>query len=105
MKKLILVILITVCICATAIAGSLPRSGVTKPSRVYLVVMSSTNTGNSVFNYVYHKVDSWELCFSIIENSRIDIPISGDAEASIAMYCTAGKGMYRSNDEMRNQKD
>lgn len=103
MKKLILLVLIlTVLFCGQAYAGA---SSYKVTSPVYLVVMSSTNTSNSVFNYVYHKVDSWELCFSIIENSRIDIPISGDAEASIAMYCTAGKGMYRSNNEMRNQKD
>jgi hypothetical protein len=94
MKKLILVILITVCICATAIAGSLPRSGVTKPSRVYLVVMSSTNTGNNVFNYVYHEMYDWQQCFDVIKNSRVDIPTSGDAESSIAMYCAPNKGRY-----------
>ena len=57
----------------------------------YLVVMSSTNTSNSVFITEYHKVESMEQCYEIVQNALVKIPQGGDAESAIAMYCTPTK--------------
>jgi hypothetical protein len=59
-----------------------------RPRKVYLVVMSCTNTGNSAFHFNYHEVESLEACYDMVNHARVDIPDDGDAESSVVIYCT-----------------
>ena len=68
--------------------------------KTYLVVMSSTSTGNSVFTYVYHTVPNLETCYDMVKNSSVNIPAGGDSESVIALYCAPNKGKILSYKEM-----
>jgi hypothetical protein len=62
-----------------------------KHKPAFLVVMTLTSTGQSVFNFNYHEVDSLEMCFEMVERSRVEIPKDGDAEAAVVLYCSTDK--------------
>ena len=104
MKTRIIAIIICILLAsfATAAAGEQSQNTNTDNANVsyserlkapaYLVVMSTTTTGNSQFTYIYHKVSDLLTCYDMVENSRVDIAQGGDTEAAVAMYCVIKKG-------------
>ena len=61
---------------------------------VYLVLIVIPST-NKNYDFYYHEIDNMEQCERIIKTSKIKIPNNGDAESSIAMYCSPNKPEMR----------
>jgi hypothetical protein len=91
MKKLIIALLISLVLAVTPAAAG---------SAVYLVVMSTTNTGNAKFHFFYHEVENLETCQNLIKSSKLAIPHGGDAEAAVVLYCAPSKVKVWEYEEM-----
>ena len=94
MNKLILVLTLILCL---AISVSSYAAG------AYLVVATLTNTGNTSFDFNYHKVDSLNTCMALVENAKIAIPNGGDAEAAVIIYCAPTPAKAWEYKEMRRK--
>jgi hypothetical protein len=102
MKNFLLIMIIILVLFAGIpnISAEQPKS----KSPAYLVVMTLPSTGQSYFNFNYHKVSDLETCYDLIEHSRIEIPTGGDAEAVVTMYCVPSKAKIWTYKEMKGME-
>jgi hypothetical protein len=57
---------------------------------IFLAIFFITAAGG-YFDTHYYPMSDMETCLEAVDKAKVEVPSGGDAESSIAMFCTEGK--------------